>query len=338
MRNYMNRKRGFTLVELLVVIAIIGVLIALLLPAVQQAREAARRMECQNKLHQLGLALHNHHDTYLEFPKRGVLAGPYDGRVSGMIMLLPFLEQSALAQSIKNHGLSAPPTPWASFAPWKQPLDALACPSDPGIAMGLGSTGTAPNNYRFCIGDQYNSVNSSTTVFRGLFDCKAGKSFKDITDGTSNTVMMAERSTGIDSTQVRQGFAINVSFTSDPSTCKGQVSTTNRNLYSGSSIDRGAKRWNDQFVPFSGFSTILPPNSPSCYTSSNENTAQALVSATSYHPGGVNVLMGDASVKFIPETINTGDLTQPQPSSGRSPYGVWGALGSINGGETVSLD
>ncbi|WDI42740.1 DUF1559 family PulG-like putative transporter [Bremerella sp. P1] len=338
MLSHSHRQRGFTLVELLVVIAIIGVLIALLLPAVQQAREAARRMECQNKLKQLGLALHNHHDTYQHFPKKGRLEGPYSDRVSGMIALLPFLEQNALAEQIKNHGLATAPYPWDAFDPWDVRLEALACPTDPGSSDSIISNGNAPCNYKFSIGDSYADVYTPDNPHRGIFDDKVKKKFRDITDGTSNTLMMAERSTGTNARLVLQGQATGVAFTSDPTVCRDQVSTTNRREYAGGSSNRASQRWNDRLPPFSSISTILPPNSPSCWSGTSENTDDALVTPTSYHPGGVNGLLADASVRFIPETIDTGDLTQPQVASGQSPYGVWGALGSINGGESRPLE
>src|SRR5690606_35651696 len=125
----MRRARsGFTLVELLVVIAIIGVLVALLLPAVQQAREAARRMQCSNNLKQMGLALHNYHDTYGSFPPRatGTTHGPNgdshnNGRLNGLIPLLPFLEQGAMYDRIATgDGTRAPfgPATWIGWEPW----------------------------------------------------------------------------------------------------------------------------------------------------------------------------------------------------------------------------
>ena len=333
-------RRGFTLVELLVVIAIIGVLIALLLPAVQQAREAARRMQCTNQLKQLGLALHNHHDTYGHFPKKGRLEG-YNNRISGMLKLFPFIEQSALAEQIKAHegfATLSEISPWTpDFAPLKQRIPMLLCPSDPGTSQSPPDGYGAPCNYKFSIGDSYLAIQSSTQSHRGLFEDKDAKAFRDITDGTSNTVMMAERSVGTTAKSVLQGHAFSIAFTSDPTVCRDSVSSTNPNEYVGSASNRAAQRWSDRVPPFCAFSTVLPPNSASCWTGTNENTNESLTSATSYHPGGVNVILADASVRFIPETIDSGDLTLPEVTSGESPYGVWGALGSISGGESRQL-
>jgi len=88
--------------------------------------------------------------------------------------------------------------------------------------------------------------------------------------------------------------------------------------------------------PISAFSTVLPPNSPS-WTPNHGNAGFLLMSATSGHPGGVNGLFFDGAVRFVSETIDTGDLTQPSVLYGPSPYGVWGAMGSINGGEAKSM-
>jgi len=335
-------RRGFTLVELLVVIAIIGVLVALLLPAVQAAREAARRSQCQNHLKQFGLALHNHHDTYNSFPKNGMLDGPYNMRVGGLIPLLPFMEQGALKDQIDNHGLADPPLPWtSSFIPWRAQVPTFLCPSDPGSSGG-SSTSVARNNYMFSIGDSYTNLRFSSSatpkVMRGVFSAARKTRFADITDGTSNTIMMAERSIAANAQMIRQGHATSVSITSNPSACLATVSTTNRNEYTGSAYGGAGLRWTDAFVPYTGINTILPPNSPSCVSSTNENSDHVLSSATSYHPGGVNVLLADGSIRFVSETVDTGDKTQPEPTSGnRSPYGVWGAMGSKAGGEAVQL-
>ena len=145
----MRRRPGFTLIELLVVIAIIAVLIALLLPAVQQAREAARRTQCKNNLKQLGLALHNYHDVYGAFVYRkggsaAPLANParFDGnyeRRSGMVALLPYLDQIAVFQKIdQGDPAAAPnpippggPAPWFGWVGWRLRSQVLRCPSDP---------------------------------------------------------------------------------------------------------------------------------------------------------------------------------------------------------------
>ena len=130
---------GFTLVELLVVIAIIGILIALLLPAVQAAREAARRSQCTNQLKQFGLALHNYHDTYKSFVyRKGGTTGPSnDGtnnqyRRSGYISLLPFYEQGAMWDQIKSGPPAEGPAGWSGWTQWNDAPDMLLCPSDNG--------------------------------------------------------------------------------------------------------------------------------------------------------------------------------------------------------------
>lgn len=338
------RQRGFTLVELLVVIAIIGVLIALLLPAVQQAREAARRSQCTNQLKQLGLALHNHHDTFQHFPRLAVLEGPYNIRVGAMIPLLPFMEQSALAEQIKNYDTSvysSPPAPWdTSFAPWKQRIDTLLCPSDTGAQKTYrADRPVAPSSYRFSIGDSYVDTynpQDNKTNYRGIFSAKLDQKFRDITDGTSNTIMMSERLTDFQTPFINQTHANSVSL-SDPSTCWDAVSTTNRNQFASGSNPAASQRWNDGQVCFTGFNTVIAPNGPSCWDGTNENSDRTVTTVSSNHPGGVCAVLGDASVRFIPETIDTGDMTQSQTTSGQSPYGVWGALGSKSGGETKPL-
>ncbi|MEW4562569.1 DUF1559 domain-containing protein [Bremerella sp. JC770] len=345
MLPHSSGKRGFTLVELLVVIAIIGVLIALLLPAVQQAREAARRMECTNQLKQLGLALHNHHDTYQHFPRLAVLEGPYHERIGALIPLLPFLEQNNLAEQIKNYDTSVyttqPPEPWdSSFLPWQQRIDALLCPSDTGATKTFRTDRPiAPSSYRFSIGDSYSdnfNPHHNDTEYRGIFSAEKDKKFRDITDGTSNTVMMAERLTDFQSPFINQTHANSISL-SDPSTCWDAVSTTNRRHFSSGSNGAASQHWNDGQACFTAFNTVIAPNGPSCWNDTTQNSDLALTTVSSNHPGGVNIALADASVRFVSETIDTGDLTQTEPTSGQSPYGVWGALGSKSGGEIKPL-
>ena len=162
--------RGFTLVELLVVIAIIGILIALLLPAVQAAREAARRSQCSNNIKQLGIACHNYHDTFKCFPPMniGTTGGGWGthqthngGRLGWIVMLMPFFEEENLFQEIQaggNYGGSAVPRGgshplWNGYTPYTNNLDTILCPSDPtGFQKRPSELGRS--NYAYCWGDQ----------------------------------------------------------------------------------------------------------------------------------------------------------------------------------------
>ncbi len=343
-------RRAFTLVELLVVIAIIGVLVALLLPAVQQAREAARRIQCTNQLKQLGLAMHNYHDTFKNLP--AMCGGTRDNsaRLSGWISLLPFFEQKALYDQISSgNGTHNPfgPNPWSGFSPFEvDQLDMLLCPSEPADPI---FENKPSSSYAFCVGDfsvymeSYDDSISSPIETRGVFGQYGYKGFKSITDGLSNTVMLSEKALGVSgSRKIKTAYAVTGSpwLSSDfksisPSVCfalrgnNGEYVSSITDFYT-----RGGRRWNDGPVNFQGFATILPPNGPSC-SRSGQDWKESIVSSSSYHTGGVNSLFCDGSVSFVTDTIDCGDLSQPINTSGRSPYGVWGALGSKAGGETA---
>jgi prepilin-type N-terminal cleavage/methylation domain-containing protein/prepilin-type processing-associated H-X9-DG protein len=218
----LSRRRGFTLIELLVVIAIIAILIALLLPAVQQAREAARRTQCRNNLHQFGLALHNYHDVYTFLPyRKGGTAGINNDqgnqqRKSGFVPLLPYLDQAPAFELIKAGNTTgtiiAPEGPcawcgWPNGTPgdpaWDDAPDILLCPSDDGYPHQKGRF----NSYCFSVGDQIQAVRDGLGGFdpsgqssvdlrrhvRGLFTFQRTYSMRDCTDGASNTVAMSER-------------------------------------------------------------------------------------------------------------------------------------------------
>lgn len=352
---------GFTLVELLVVIAIIGILIALLLPAVQAAREAARRSQCTNNLKQLGLGLHNYHDVNRVFPYRmgGTAAQPNwnswlsnAGRKSGFVPLLPYIEQGAMYDRIRAGDQTAGippdgPYAWQGWSVWDDSPDLLLCPSDNGVPNRTGPY----NSYAFCIGDRFDNIADATQV-RGLFATYTTYSTADVTDGTSNTIAMSERVCGAkistsapwsltaaQSVEHIQAVITGVQgLIQQPVLCLSRTDgkyvvppATVHTLWGG--------RWTDGRPARVGFTTVLPPNGPSCSdpssTETNADQVHVVLPPSSRHPGGVNCLFADGSVRFISNTIDTGSLATQQPATGPSVYGVWGALGSKDGGESV---
>lgn len=364
-RTDTRSRGGFTLVELLVVIAIIGVLVALLLPAVQSAREAARRMKCQNNLKQLGLALQNYADVYKAFPCRrygttGTMGMSNSasttnrdhnaGRINAFIGLLPYMEQGTMYDRIQaGDANNAPGGPRGdqSWVVWDTPPVSIKCPSDIG-AFQRGPLGKN-HSYVFSAGDQVANVNTILNS-RGLFGRFVWRRFSEVSDGTSNTIAMSEiisnGPTGnggqfgftAGAREIHIGLAIanNIpGVVASPSVCR---TVADGKYYLAGTNVRGRRgfNWTDGPATLCMFTTVLPPNSPACAESGDfGDQDNSVLPPHSRHPGGVNGVLCDGAVRFISDNINTGNLGVAQSQAGTSHYGVWGAMGSINGHENV---
>ena len=369
-------KRAFTLVELLVVIAIIGMLVALLLPAVQAAREAARRMQCSNHFKQLGLALHNHHDTHQSFPAGmshyhnfnqtggGGATGDNNCPVNGpMVFLLPFIEQGQMFDAYTQLAKTAAQNVLWDVPPAERPWSAerisfLLCPSDGNNreVTTLSNINITCTNIYLSAGDgmwtfarrsnQEGNPNAHVGV-RGFFQREVNKTFGNVSDGTSNTIALSEGKVPItrDTNVIAQGAVAHY----QPHNLAGG---TAHNAVAGLCVANGyhatdrtrvatpatglwrGRMWMNGRAADAWFTTTIGPNSISC-VANNSSHEWGTFSPSSYHTGGVQVLFVDGSVSFITNSIDTGNLNDPQVTSGRSPYGVWGAIGSINGGESL---
>ncbi len=378
--------RAFTLVELLVVIAIIGILIALLLPAVQAAREAARRMQCSNNLKQLALALHNYHDSHQAFPAGSyhiyfkTQAGPIfhssSFKFNGLIQLFSYIEQASRSDAINSVNLTSSqttdgtqqPKPWSAGQsawgdvnyPLSGNINAYICPSD-GTGKISSTTDNAKSAYCLSLGDGIYSNGEAGSVDplskRGVFTqalrnkTEIYNTMGSISDGTSNTIGIAEAITGEIKAKAVKGNVVVVSTTdlrTNPLVAcgSGVLEPNDRSSYLNTLpvIENSrTQRLADARCFHAFFNTVNTPNSPSCANANNDgDTNYGVYSASSNHTGGVNVGLMDGSVQFVSETINNvtsglGSGYNPQEkASGRSDFGTWGAYGTINGKESAA--
>jgi prepilin-type N-terminal cleavage/methylation domain-containing protein len=298
-------RRGFTLLELLVTLAVIAVLVSLLVPAVQQVRESARRLQCQSHLKQLGIALHSYHDVYGMFP----MAGIGDGR-SFHVSILPFIEQPALAE------LAVQAVTWQdleSLGRRRVPL--FKCPSDPAAHRPQGDR-FEPLNYVVNVGTGFQEHG-----YNGFFVVpRHGKvRAADVVDGLSNTAAISESLVGDGSPHIRRRIWV----TPYPLVAAGELeqfaALCRQTAITGTANSAPSVRWvwTDGGDPMqTRYNHVLYPNDVSCV---NEQAVQeGAYSTGSLHPGGVHGLLGDGHVRFFATHV---DLQ------------VWRAVGSRHGGE-----
>lgn len=294
------KRSGFTLVELLVVIAIIGVLVALLLPAVQAAREAARRMSCSNNLKQFIVAAHNYHDTNLCFP-----AGRNSRSFSPHAALLPFFEQGN-AYNLIDYTKSVNNA--ANAAARGTKIGFFNCPSDPQSNTPVGLAGTS---YRANQGSGVlwgmPSTNPSNVNFgmpepNGVFYQNSFKRMADLLDGTSSTAAFSEHQKG----DFNNGIATPAD-TFDPGIHPANAdealaacNAVDPNSLSMQGVSDVGAPWLEGYHSTTIYFHVGPPNSRSCmYPPGRIGT-----SAASQHPGGVMLALCDGSVRFVSQTIN----------------------------------
>ena len=343
-------RAGFTLVELLVVIAIIGILVGLLLPAVQAARDAARRMSCSNNLKQLGLAMHNYESAHGKLPALGArgLGANMGIHYAYTISVLPFIEQGPAYQQMMGQARpSGPglPSPWSTAnnpfnnQVWRVDIPTFQCPSDRVPVDRRESPSLL--NYKVCVGDDYHQNHfrpNQGRDNRGIFQIERWRRFADITDGLSNTVMLGEVAGGGTRNQILGGVALNMRDW-NPAACEARVNWATRTLTGATRQEfrpTSGRAW-DGRPYFVGFATIVAPNGPSCHWGGVDGN-EHMGTLSAFHPAGAQVCNADGSVAFVSETIDSGnqaanDVANP---AGPSPYGVWGARGSINGGEVFA--
>jgi prepilin-type N-terminal cleavage/methylation domain-containing protein/prepilin-type processing-associated H-X9-DG protein len=333
-------KSGFTLVELLVVIAIIGILVALLLPAIQMAREAGRRSSCNNNLKQIGLALQNYHDIHgqLPFGKGASYAGAAGyARWSAHSQILPFLEQKPLFDSIDFN--KAPSTPGmggvinfmpafnsgVNDIPSQTRIAGFTCPSDISVSGDWrGQNNYAGNQGGFLCDRGDNNAGpgdiNPSEGNQGMLYYLSQVRFAHVIDGTSHTMIFSEHLRGKGFPSARPDLYVITNQNSLDATY------TTCNAINPQTATPLTSKWGFSWVMGENCCTlynhVAPPNTTSCagipFPGGNMTNMAMQVPPSSYHPSGVNACMADGSIQFIPNSIN---------------LAVWRALGTRDGGE-----
>ena len=329
-------------------------------------------MQCTNNMKQVGLALQNYHDVCNSLPTMA----PFSAQgwsvyapFSVTISILPYMEQQSRYDiimdldrkqhdgvvSLWNGGFFADP-----IYQVKNRLTTVICPSDR-----MGSIASIhADNARVCVvyslGDgtskldapythpNYVNVSTKKCHMRGLFHQESWKPMSTCTDGTSNTAAISETASAPDgypnySKAVKGGSCAVAGFYTDDLDCNPSVCLNNAiDPNDITQLRSGCDTWRGNFYqdgrPWNGFHTVIPPNGPSCQATLSGYWG-AIYPPNSYHSGGVNVGMLDGSVKFVSDTIDCGDLTAKSTAcTGKSPYGVWGAMGTPMGGETTNVN
>jgi len=321
-------RQGFTLVELLVVIAIIGILIALLLPAVQSAREAARRTQCMNNVKQLALALHNYHDQQkslppaYQFDKNEAYASSNKFRANWIMLCLPFMEQQALLNSFDlNQFVSAP----RNEAPRGVVIPGMMCPTDGNNRVKFVGNGAAEggNWARGNYGVQGEITYGTNAAFRnsnfgGVMGWNGALKLGEIVDGTSNTLMVTELRSGVNDRDRRGTWAMG---------CPGASATMSNGRDSDANGPNPCNDASDDLEDCSYLASnpgtaALLSDCMGCWVGCDNHQA----TTRSRHPGGVMCATADASVHFISDNIDTGGVWHcggaPDNLSG-CPMSVW---------------
>jgi len=342
-------QRGFTLIELLVVIAIIAILMALLLPAVQQAREAARRTQCRNNMKQIGIALHNYHDVNRMFPPFFVnddafgtnymrIAESAPKRANWLVMLLPYLDQAPLYNEW-DFSASADSNPGRSVR-----VTTFICPTDTytDTPCSLGSGDWARGNYGMntaawslsLLGGPYWDEDARKPV-GGIGGVNFCVRIRDITDGTSNTIGVDELRAGVNDIDIRGCWAMPGIGAAGTGAMTHGDAGPNANHVEGGGDDIETCQAAGLWIPYPPDTMPFALRSMTCYQQAINVTNQA--TSRSLHPNGVNVLLCDGSVQFVSNNIDSYWEKAHVLSTVKDQIGIWQALHTRAGGEVVNF-